>query len=138
MIFVCLMKMTGLQGFLDLFSVTQLVGRSRSSDSKLRVLVTRSQCHGCSPPVEGWPILQAGCQVWEYPLWGPLCLLARLISLWGGCDYGSSVPGHPLQCSETSAVPVGVSLACLCFKRPSCTHLSLFPFLDLLCSEAPS
>lgn len=74
--------------------------------------------------MEDWPGWQAGCQVQEYPLWIPSCLLTGLFHP-VGITISEAVMVDYLclitlcQSLEVTAVHVRVSLACLCFRRQS-------------------
>lgn len=86
--------------------------------------VARSQWHGYCPHVEGVPGLQAGCPVWEYPLWMTSCLLAGLLHPAGMTTWGAVIVGRlclltPCPSLEAAAMHVGVSLAYLCLRRQS-------------------
>ena len=126
---VCQMKIPGLLGSLYLFSVPQLVRSSagivsRSFGSTLRVLWPGHSDTVTVPHVKGLPGLQAGCPVWEYPLWMPSCLLAGLLHPAGMTTWGAVIVGclcflTPCLSSEAAAMHVGVSLAYLCLRRQS-------------------
>lgn len=118
------MKITGSEGFSCMFNVTQLESSRarivhRSSDSMLCVHVTCATA--TVPHVEGCrgglvsPCRNAAA---EAMVMGRLCLLPLCPS------------------PELSAVRIGVSLTWFAWSDSPGTHLSIFPCVDSLCSEA--